>query len=149
MNPTLAALMVARDAGEQGDEETRVRILDELVEIAHRERIGRFYEDEWVGHVTCSWCKSRHMMIMNGPTQGVDCCAHVFERDGQWWLAGGYGSTVADMTLFKFVKKPPREPANPVCDACIRVLLSSGDLVEERELEPSAGFFEVPYSDLI
>ncbi len=41
MNPTLITLMVAHDAGESGDEATRVALLDELVDVLYVRRVLR------------------------------------------------------------------------------------------------------------
>jgi hypothetical protein len=78
--------------------------------------------------VVCEWCRSRHRSNMGSLMQGNDCAAAVWSRDGRWFLQGFYGSTVADMCLYKFVKHAPEAPARVVCDDCIRKRIEAGDL---------------------
>jgi hypothetical protein len=79
--------------------------------------------------VVCVWCGSRHRTIMGSDTQGNDCAAGVWQdEDGRWMLTGGYGSTLADMSRFVFVKNAPTARAAVVCDACIQQRIDAGDL---------------------
>lgn len=79
--------------------------------------------------VVCEWCGSRHRAEFgDSETQGSDCAAAVYARDGRWFLQGFYGSTVADMCVFAFVKNEPTAPARVVCDACIQRRIDAGDL---------------------
>lgn len=45
-----------------------------------------------------------------------------------WFVQGHYGSGHFDMALYKFVKNPPTEPADPVCDACVQRRIDAADL---------------------
>lgn len=75
-----------------------------------------------------------------GPwTQGYRCCAWTYldhRDDGncRWKLTGGYGSTVADMIDFEFVKDHPTVAENPICDDCVRKMIDAGILVEVGEI---------------
>lgn len=120
--------MVAKDAAESDDSETRDRLLDELVDVEHVERTTGSCRDEWVNAVFCVWCKTRYPHGM-GPTQATDCASVVYERDGEWFAVGCYGSRAHDMSLYRFVQNAPAERADPVCDACLNVRLAGGDMV--------------------
>lgn len=90
--------------------------------------------------VVCQWCSSRHRVaVPDSTTQGCDCAAAVFQRDGSWWLQGFYGSTVADLYLFKFRKNEPKERASVVCDECIQARIEADDLelVDDNYLDTS------------
>ncbi len=138
MHPTLATLMVAKDAAEQGDTWTRFEMLDALVEVEYGYHIGYANDDgTWAtsrSWLSCAWCGGKHRgVISEEHKQANDCASHVFCRDGVWYAVGGYGSTHHDMTLYRFVQNVPREPADPVCDACLNVRLAGGDMVIEQE----------------
>lgn len=68
----------------------------------------------------CAWCSKRRRY----------CAASVELRDeaGRWILEGAYGSRIADMCLYMFIKNEPAAPANPVCDECIQARIFAGDL---------------------
>lgn len=86
--------------------------------------------------VTCKLCKSQ---FDGHGTQGHGCAAAVFERDGEWFVAGHYGSRLYDMMLYKFVKPKrlmdeswcpvPKVQTDPVCDICISVWVRIGRVV--------------------
>lgn len=85
--------------------------------------------------VHCKICDAPHRAAFGdaeeGCTQGVDCDGQVDLLDGIWYLLCAYGSSL-DGNLYRFVK-PPEETwqnADPVCDACIRVAIDSGALVQ-------------------
>lgn len=88
--------------------------------------------------VTCVWCGKHTRSVVPGDhdTQGDDCASLVVERDGVWYAEGFYGSSRFDMQLFRFVRNPPTERADPVCDDCLQARVDVGDLVFERETNP-------------
>lgn len=94
--------------------------------------------------VICVWCGERYrgypgFSSKTAPpmtevlTQGDDCAAVAYEHEGQWLVEGFYGSSHFDMNLYLFVRNPPTERADPVCDACIQKKIDAGDLVFLRE----------------
>ncbi len=76
-----------------------------------------------MGHVTCGICHKKYKAIFAGSKQGIKCAAEV--SGGR--LIGHYGSEVADMDAFTFVKTPPKE-GTIICDNCITKALSSGEI---------------------
>lgn len=78
--------------------------------------------------VTCKLCEAQ---FRGEGTQGHGCAASVFQKDGESFVLGHYGSRLFDMSLYKFVPAPypdhekwqptPTEPVDPVCDVCIQV----------------------------
>jgi hypothetical protein len=89
--------------------------------------------DRFPRPVVCAWCWNAHRSIVPadicGGVQGDGCASVVIHKNGSWYVCGAYGSTSYDMTRFKFVRNPPTEEADPVCDNCIGERHSAGDLV--------------------
>lgn len=98
--------------------------------------------------VRCAWCDYVGYAIFvpddgRPATQGDDVASSVWRSSGgstdnahgtvafdadTWYAQGHYGSSHFDMDLFRFVKNPPTEPADPVCDGCIQKRVDAGDL---------------------
>jgi len=83
-------------------------------------------------NVTCVWCGNRYRSSVPGDLdrglQGSHCASDVIQKDGEWFVRGGYGSDEHDMHRYVFVANPPSAPADPVCDECISERLQAGDL---------------------
>ena len=81
-------------------------------------------------HVVCAWCGNRYRSAVEeaNVTQGTDCAATVWTKDGEWFVQGHYGSRSYDTDRFRFVQNVPLAPANPVCDVCIDERIFVGDL---------------------
>jgi hypothetical protein len=94
--------------------------------------------------VVCEWCGNKYRSVAPDPkdiskqskVQGDDCCAHVYYKDGDWFLVGGYGSGGYDMDIYKFVKNLPTRKAQVVCDGCIGERRSAGDIIKVGTDEP-------------
>ena len=82
--------------------------------------------------VTCVWCGNRYRSSvpndLDRGLQGSHCASDVVQKDGEWFMRGGYGSDKHDMRRYLFVVNPPSAPADPVCDECISERLQSGNL---------------------
>ena len=79
--------------------------------------------------VECKLCKAQ---FSGAGTQGHGCAASRYQKDGEWWITGHYGSRLFDMERYKFVPVSPEEEkcmprptenTDPVCDICISVWL--------------------------
>lgn len=87
--------------------------------------------------LACEWCGEFYAAARHGDKRATDCAASTFKRDdGNWYLAGHYGSRGHDMRLYRFVARahPYEERAfgcgvDPVCDRCIDQLLADGLLI--------------------
>jgi len=91
--------------------------------------------------VVCEWCKNRFRAIFfdetsEKQTQGDDCASTVYQKDGEWYVAGCYGSGSFDMHRLRFIANCPTEPLDPVCDQCIAERVAAGDLVNDGRLDP-------------
>ncbi len=91
--------------------------------------------------VTCDVCSTRHRYAMRypaqemRPAQGIDCASWTFARDGELWLQGGYGSSLTDLMVLRFVQfREELVDLDPVCDECVRGWLRSGLLVHHKDL---------------
>lgn len=95
--------------------------------------------------VRCAWCDFVGHSVVPGEielgTQGDNVASSVWRGNGafvcngtfkldhdRWFVQGGYGSSGFDMELYRFVKNAPTEPADPICDGCIRKRIDAGDL---------------------
>ncbi len=93
--------------------------------------------------VTCEWCGNRFRAICpdekgEKQTQGDDCASSVYQKDGEWYVAGHYGSSGFDMNRLRFIANHPQQPQDPVCDQCIHERIALGDLVADpKSCEPS------------
>lgn len=87
--------------------------------------------------IVCEECGIKYRCVCGDPKykQGVDCAAQVYQRDGEWYLCGHYGSKF-DLNEYKFVYVIPYREADPVCDNCIQSWLNFGILRFVRELNP-------------
>lgn len=95
---------------------------------------------------TCDrWFSSRatHYDVAREPevwkssmTQGSNCCAWSYFKDGRWGIHGGYGSTIADMSEFWYLKDFPTESQDPICDYCLLDMIKNGTIMDsQNELE--------------
>ena len=76
---------------------------------------------------------------------GGDIASNVYEKDGEWFVAGGYGSRLFDLSRLKFTGKEladitgrvymkrPEKPCSPICDVCVQVWLNCGIVVMDKE----------------
>jgi hypothetical protein len=86
--------------------------------------------------VVCEWCKNSFRAIYfdesaDKQTQGDDCAASVYQKEGSWYVAGHYGSGGFDMMRLRFIATHPTQPLDPVCDQCINERIAAGDLVTD------------------
>jgi len=65
------------------------------------------------------------------PTQGDDCAASIYQKDGEWYVAGHYGSGHFDMDRLRFIANHPTAPLDPVCDQCLNERIAVGDLIHD------------------
>ncbi len=84
--------------------------------------------------VICKWCGNKYRSIIPDNickgVQGDGCASSVINREGSWYVVGGYGSGGYDMHRLKFVANAPSEEVDPICDNCIGERQISRDLVE-------------------
>lgn len=66
-------------------------------------------------------------------TQGLNCAAFSYERDGKVFVEGYYGSRV-DMTIFEWTGGAAGK--QPICDGCILENVLSGTMVAVGRGEP-------------
>jgi hypothetical protein len=104
---------------------------------AVRERVASQAE-RFPRPVTCEWCKNRFRAIIphdsgEKPTQGDDCAASVYQKDGEWYVAGHYGSGHFDMDRLRFIANHPTAPLDPVCDQCLTERIAVGDLIHDGD----------------
>jgi hypothetical protein len=102
---------------------------------AVRERVAA-QPERFPRPVVCEWCKNRFRSIIpydtgEKPTQGDDCAASVYQKDGEWYVAGHYGSGHFDMDRLRFIANHPTAPLDPVCDQCLNERIAVGDLVHD------------------
>jgi hypothetical protein len=86
--------------------------------------------------VTCAWCGNRFRSVIpyeqeGKQTQGDDCAASVYQKDGEWYVAGHYGSGHFDMDRLRFIANHPTAPLDPVCDQCLVERIAVGDLIHD------------------
>jgi hypothetical protein len=88
--------------------------------------------DRFPRTVTCAWCGNRYRSSvpddLDRGLQGSHCASDVVQKDGDWFVRGGYGSDEHDMHRYLFVANKPSAPADPICDECISQRLQAGDL---------------------
>lgn len=82
--------------------------------------------------VKCNTCHKTYKTIFEETNQGHGCSATVFLRDGNFFLAGHYGSKIADMNLYQ-LKIEGNFQVGSICDSCIESLISSGDAILLKE----------------
>lgn len=92
--------------------------------------------------VVCAWCENRFRTVFpfdsgEKQTQGDDCAASVYQKDGEWYVAGHYGSSHFDMDRLRFIANRPTAPLDPVCDQCLIERIAAGDLIHDPGLEPT------------
>jgi hypothetical protein len=68
--------------------------------------------------VICTNCKKEFKPFFeDNQTQGLHCATDVFERGDKKYLAGNYGSTIADGYLYEVLTNI--YPSGIICDPCI------------------------------
>ena len=76
--------------------------------------------------VICRHCTMTFVALFTDDMgQAHRCAAHIFERDGNKFLVGHYGSTVADGNLYKVLTN--KHKTGIICDACIEQGIEAGD----------------------
>lgn len=95
--------------------------------------------------IVCPVCKAQFTSsgASNGK-QGNGCASNIFQKDGEWFIAGYYGSRLFDMDLWKFVPPlgqfgsfdPRKYEGEAVCDVCFQVSVNVKALVFVKEHGP-------------
>jgi len=68
--------------------------------------------------VTCANCGSKYEAFYEDTEQAMGCAANVFERDGQLYVVGHYGSRIIDAKLYKILTKGFVKGI--ICDECVQ-----------------------------
>lgn len=73
--------------------------------------------------ITCTNCRRLFIPLFEDRpgdpcTQAMDCASEIFERDGNKYLVGSFGSRVADGNLYKVLID--KYKSGIICDACIK-----------------------------
>lgn len=83
--------------------------------------------------IVCSVCGKQHRSTGSpSGTQGIDCAARYFEQGSRKFVLGRYGSDF-DGNIYEFRGDVPgawKNAKQPICDACLRLALSEGRLVQ-------------------
>jgi hypothetical protein len=63
--------------------------------------------------------------------QAIDCSAFLYERQGEFYVLGGYGSRQHDMRKYRL--KGTDHKIGEICDKCINTLIGEGNaaLIED------------------
>ena len=76
-----------------------------------------------MGTIVCRHCGTEYAGDPDYD-QGYRCAATIFRREGQTYLAGHYGSTIADLKLYKVLTDDYKN--GTICDDCIQKGLNQG-----------------------
>jgi hypothetical protein len=71
--------------------------------------------------------------------QGNYICGWNYVDNGRWVLHCGYGSDF-DMKEFWYINNYPTVEQDPICDWCIRRMLSNGTLIDSHKEMNLEGF---------
>ena len=83
--------------------------------------------------IICATCGAEHQVLFDERyQQGDGCSATVYEKDGETYLIGHYGSTVADTNRY-WIRQGSGYKIGNCCDGCITRMLREGNatLIEE------------------
>lgn len=71
-----------------------------------------------MGKVTCANCGSKYKALYEDTDQAMGCASNVFERDGQQYVVGHYGSLIIDAKLYKILTNDHIKGI--ICDDCVQ-----------------------------
>jgi hypothetical protein len=79
--------------------------------------------------------------VCNQPS--ADCASSIYEKGGNWYVEGHYGSRLFDMNRLRFtgkvfggcLERPINNPG-PACDVCIQQWLNCGVVELDAEMGP-------------
>ena len=83
--------------------------------------------------IQCKTCKAEFESMFEGNRlQAYECASEIYSYEGDHYLQGYYGSTVADMKKY-FVRDDADFSLGIICDECITKLNNEGklDLIED------------------
>lgn len=81
--------------------------------------------------ITCDSCGRSYESYDKQHRQAYGCAADVDLSSAE--IQGYYGSTVADMTIFRISQFPDWLSEGDICDDCIVRLLDLGYIIEDRQ----------------
>lgn len=142
---------------EKGEYDAEAQRLEDMANLEYEELKATYWHPgcgKEIPNIKCALCDGKYGVISSETRQGSNCCAWTLFEDDELYLQAGYGSDF-DMSRFQVVSPEggpnldflhamlserdgdgdiltpsPKKGLDPICDSCIRRMISQGILVE-------------------